>query len=43
MVTIPVDCVVIYVGVLHLHWGRRGATNWKVADSIPAGVIGIFQ
>ena len=23
-------------------WLRRCATNWKVAGSIPAGVIGIF-
>jgi len=25
------------------HWLRHRATNWKVAGSIPDGVIGIFH
>ena len=30
-------------GTVVAQWLRRCATNWKVAGSIPAGVIGIFH
>ena len=31
------------MGALVAQWLRCCATNWKVAGSIPAGVIGIFH
>jgi ABC-type transport system involved in Fe-S cluster assembly fused permease/ATPase subunit len=36
-------CIYIYMGVGVAQWLRHCATNWKVAGSIPAGVIGIFH
>jgi len=32
-----------YWGTAVAQWLRSSATNWKVAGSIPAGVIGIFH
>ena len=41
-------CIYIYIyiktlGTVVAQWLRRCATNWKVAGSIPDGVIGIFH
>ena len=35
--------IYIYMGVGVAQWLRHCATYWKVAGSIPAGVIGIFH
>jgi hypothetical protein len=35
--------LVIYTGHAAAQWLRHRATNWKVAGSIPNGVIGIFH
>jgi len=35
-------CITFQVGTVVAQWLRCCATNWKVAGSIPAGVIGFF-
>ena len=35
--------IYIYWGTMWRSWLRHRATSWKVAGSIPDGVIGIFH
>ena len=35
--------VLVHIGTMVAQWLRCCATNWKVAGSIPNGVIGIFH